>query len=89
MEKEPKDQDSSDKQRSSMPTQREWFQALWAFAVVIEATASVIGSALVGYALDRRFKTSPFLFLLLVSVGCCAAGWLLWRLAKRAEHEQT
>ncbi|MCB9643677.1 MAG: AtpZ/AtpI family protein [Myxococcales bacterium] len=87
MAKEPKDQDASKDLKPSSNTQREWFQALRAFAVVIEATASVVGSALVGYALDQRFNTSPYIFLVLMVAGCFTAGWLLWRLAKQTERE--
>ena len=67
---------------------KEWLDLLFVTALPLEMLAAIIIGAVIGYYLDKRYNTQPWLFLLFISFGIAAAARALWRDLKKLQQRQ-
>jgi ATP synthase protein I len=71
-----------------LPDRKQWQGLAALSALGIEIAAAVCIGALIGYWLDERFHTQPWLLLLFTGFGIAAAVKGVWRELKKFQQGQ-
>ena len=66
----------------------DWQDLFFLTALPLEMLFAVVIGALVGYYLDKRYNTQPWLLLLFMLLGIAAAGRALWRDVKKYQERE-
>jgi ATP synthase protein I len=66
----------------------DWQDLFFLTALPLEMLFAVVIGAVLGYCLDRRFQTQPWLLLLFMFFGIAAAARALWRDIRNYQERQ-